>query len=621
MPKLDFGKLGRSMSVSSAGVGAIYDLRVSPKSLESVMIAGLEFWKEKGMPVITEPQLARNLGVTDFRGVPEIPDDQQDSYDLNTSTEAYVPAVRFPAWLECQECHRIGTEKNGDFQSKRGGQPKCTANYDKACKGRGLPVRLIVSCHDPEAEGGHPGHVGEFPWRAWAHSSPGQDRKACSGGDLFLESSGGKSITLAGLSVVCRGCNSKRSLKDVFRGSDVSRYECKGRRPWLGSSGSESCGRSVRPLMRGASNVYFPVVASAISIPPFSDRLVSLLSNYDEILRRNFIKSGGDVFITFARQMIPDLRRYSDSAINEAMRYITGAGHDNGGRTDSEQRAAEHTALVNGSGSPGDDFIAELVDFGNETRLGELVEKVVKVPVLREVRALRGFNRIKRVEVADPYKAPCAPISGRPLKWLPAIEIRGEGVYVELDSDRIAAWEHTDVVRERVGQMRNNVKRALEQDRRDFHEAQFPSAGEILVHTLSHLLINQLTLDCGYSTASLRERLYFGRNAEKDFFGFLIYTGTHGADGTLGGLVRQGDPERMEATLFAALDKARWCASDPICMESTGQGPNATNMAACHACCVVSETSCEKGNQFLDRGFLVGEAGKPGLGFFEGTGD
>jgi hypothetical protein len=607
------------MAVSSAGVGAIYDLRVNKESLESVMMAGLDFWKPESMPVIREPQLARNLHVRDFRGMPAIPKsrEKRELRELSLDRDSYLPAFRFPKILECQKCKRIGTEEDRQFLSKRGRQPDCTGTAGRECPGKGLPVRLVLSCDSSDEEGGHPGHVQEFPWHWWAHSNPNRNPKECRGGDLFLK--GGSSITLAGLSVFCSKCESKRSLKDVFRVGLPQAFECHGKRPWLGSREAEKCGKAVRPLMRGASNVYFPVVASAISIPPFSKRLVSMIRSDATIMMQIHSQNlEPDVLVRIVKNL-PAFGDYSDREILEAMASAAETGSNLTARTEPEQRAAEHRALVEGHGSQGDDFIAVPMSLDEVDRLDQLVDRVVKVPALREVRALRGFNRVHRSESSDPNTVSCAPLSKAPLGWLPAIEIRGEGVYVELDTNKVLTWQASEAVHERMRRVRTNVKRACEQDSRIFHEDRLPSAGEILAHTLAHLLINQLTLDCGYSTASLRERLYVGEGETDSSFGFLIYTGTHGADGTLGGLVSQGDPLRMEATLEAALDKARWCASDPICMESAGQGPNATNMAACHACCIVSETSCEKGNQFLDRGLVVGIMGEPGVGFFETT--
>jgi hypothetical protein len=84
----------------------------------------------------------------------------------------------------------------------------------------------------------------------------------------------------------------------------------------------------------------------------------------------------------------------------------------------------------------------------------------------------------------------------------------------------------------------------------------------------------------------------------------------------MGGLVRQGKPGRFEATLRRAIHRASWCSSDPVCIESKGQGSDNSNLAACHGCSLLPETSCEEGNRLLDRALLAGKPENRGIGFF-----
>jgi hypothetical protein len=221
---------------------------------------------------------------------------------------------------------------------------------------------------------------------------------------------------------------------------------------------------------------------------------------------------------------------------------------------------------------------------------------------LREIRALHGFRR---------YEPGAALVDvnlgsrGR-ARWLPAIESFGEGVFFTLREDRLVEWEQNEAVVERAG--------VIEQRRRDspigsrFQEA---SPRSILLHTVAHLLIRRLAFSCGYSSASLRERIYVGQ-APTARAGLLIYTAAGDAEGTLGGLVRQGEPPRLAFALLSALEESAWCSNDPVCMEARGQGLGSMNLAACHACSLVSETSCERSNVLLDRALVVGGADVPG---------
>jgi hypothetical protein len=100
-------------------------------------------------------------------------------------------------------------------------------------------------------------------------------------------------------------------------------------------------------------------------------------------------------------------------------------------------------------------------------------------------------------------------------------------------------------------------------------------------------------------------------------YGVLIYTAAGDSEGSLGGLVRQGESGRIEDTIVNAVKNALWCTSDPICIQSTGQGPESCNLAACHNCTLLPETCCENGNRLLDRGTVVGTLADNNIGFFK----
>lgn len=143
------------------------------------------------------------------------------------------------------------------------------------------------------------------------------------------------------------------------------------------------------------------------------------------------------------------------------------------------------------------------------------------------------------------------------------------------------------------------------------------SARYVLLHTLSHLLIRQLSLECGYSGASIKERIYSTYpGSDVKMAGILLYTSSSDSDGSLGGLVRKGRPESFEVIFRNMLQEASWCSSDPICIESHAQGYDSLNYAACHACSLLPETSCEMRNCLLDRAAVVGTIKDRERGFF-----
>jgi hypothetical protein len=225
---------------------------------------------------------------------------------------------------------------------------------------------------------------------------------------------------------------------------------------------------------------------------------------------------------------------------------------------------------------------------------------------LREVNALLGFTRVEAPEEsADPtQQAPRAPLCSGPPSWVPATEVHGEGVFLRLYENAILAWERYPSVQAREAKLRGG-HRGWRTSRRLDPAEDFPGARYAMLHTLSHLLIRELALECGYNAASIRERIYADVDGDNPQAGILIYTAAADSDGTLGGLVQLGQPDNLGRLLAQALNRAAICSSDPLCSEHDPGKDRSLHAAACHACSFVSETSCEKGNRYIDRALLV----------------
>lgn len=576
--------------------------------MNSVMICGIDNWRVEDTDKVVEPTLARSLRVNGFRAPPPA-DDETPGW---STPEAYISAVRFPAWLVCSRCDRLG--KVGSHFHDRGKQPRCAAS---SCDGRGVPVRLVSACFSRPGQGDHPGHIDDFPWIEWCHS---RMPEPCRNPQLKLVSTA-DSVGLAGLQVVCfsKECNGKarRSLQNVFGEEALSFLKCRGARPWL-EDDEPGCDRPVRALMRGASNAYFPVTASALSIPPNSSRLVGLVGKTNRTIIDMWQDGKREDAILYFKKGAPKARHYSNQQIGDAFRQVLGGSEDEAPLSEKEQRSKERKSIIEGrtdGEEEGSEFSADPV---NEAELDNVLygtlQSLVLVDRLREVRAIRGFQRVDRSHGGDSYTRECAPIFKKDPGWLPAVEVRGEGVFFELDQGRVSWWSNLQEVEDRLAVLHRNLVSTARLEGNELDPEDFPSARFVLIHTLSHLVINQLSLECGYSSASLRERIY--ADDDDDSCGVLVSTSAPGADGTLGGLVRQGRPQNFDKVLREALVTSMWCSSDPLCSENQGQGPGASNLAACHACCLVSETSCEHNNAFLDRGFLVGNPGNRRVGFF-----
>jgi hypothetical protein len=370
-------------------------------------------------------------------------------------------------------------------------------------------------------------------------------------------------------------------------------------------------------LQRGASNLYYPQLISALDIPPWSDGIQKALGQFwDPILqigggaeeRRNFLSTIWNL-LPFPERSVDEIAQIVENRIQ----VINQPERENL-RWD-EYRQLFEAAATNAYDEF--DIRAETVP----TTLSPYISRLIRVMRLREVRALTGFTRIdtpRAGQPANPNRPPAsiAFLSAGKKNWLPAIEVRGEGIFFELDPEATQRWEGLPQVTDRAAAIAPALVDSMsltDEDKQGPTEAL--AARFMLCHTLAHVLMRQLSLQSGYSSASLRERLFIGNNPET-MSGVMIYTASPDSDGTLGGLQRQGKAARFEETFIQALESVRWCSSDPLCVEGVTSETEPTNLAACHSCVLTSETSCEEFNRYLDRSVIVGLPGDADLGFF-----
>ncbi|KHT60905.1 hypothetical protein RJ45_22965 [Photobacterium gaetbulicola] len=595
--------VNQSQSVTTFGVGSLLEVR-SQKGKRtrtaSAIVNGLDMWPEAKLYDVAEPDLCQMLEIEALKAPPT--EDSKES----------LPAKRFPRWLECSNCHRLGYVGQ-QFDEQQDGIPTCASNN---CDGWGVPTRLLAVCYEEQPGQMHQSeyHIDDFPWSYWAHKD--SESGTCQAPRLKLLGSSEKT-GLDGLRVIC-DCGESKSLRGALGSDALNGIRCKGNQPWLNKS--SECSHSMRALLRGASNVYFPVTASTISIPPNSSHLLQMLKRTQFksflSLAENQDETPAKVADMLAK--LAEFAAYEKEQIEKAIDTL--CGQHTAARTEQERKREEREALIadypeNENAAGNDDYEVEVQqpDILDEsgTRLSEYFQGISLVHRLREVVAFRGFTRLESPMTANKYSMRCAPISTTKKNWLPAIENRGEGIYIELNQKQLQEWECRPEVMARVATLNDNYLDSA-QSNVESSEILAITPRFVLLHTLSHLLIRQLSLECGYSSASLKERLYFS----DDYCGVLISTASPASDGTLGGLVRQGLPSNFASTLTGALGDASWCSSDPLCIESEGQGNDALNLAACHACSLVSETSCEYRNLFLDRGLVIGTLDHPGIGFF-----
>ncbi len=364
-----------------------------------------------------------------------------------------------------------------------------------------------------------------------------------------------------------------------------------------------------------------PVLRSALSIPPWSDTRVHALEKHWDKLRSCSTLAEIEIHLKYIFEGSPcPVSPEQVMELLAAMEAEELTGED-GPVLDQEQRYRalrdlEYERLCAGnpedSGHHTEQFVCEPpTDDGKPlSGLGLVTPMLVKK--LREVRALKAFTRVIDPETSSEGHE--ADLSLVPTDWLPAMEVHGEGVFLRLDEDRVDAWAELPAVAARVERIRHRHQRVLAERAAD--PTRVPSSPATprmaLLHTFAHVMINEWSLDSGYPAASLRERIYSG----DEMAGVLIYTATSDSAGSLGGLVTQGESVRLAQAVRSAVHRAEWCSADPLCVETDSSGAGGTNLAACHACVMLPETSCEHNNGLLDRALLVGTPEDPSIGFF-----
>lgn len=596
------GEVRRSQAVRTYGAGSLMDLVD-----RAVLISGLDFWRfgDEGQTPVVEERLRETIA--------PILAKLDDPVELSPNKPFVLPPAgvdgeprknngvevfEFPQWFVCQACRTLSKAPQGLELKKERWHHYCDSGEHNPA----VPVRFVMACKN--------GHLDEVPWVYFIHEGNKRDR--CTSPRLRLEE--GKTGDFSQVLVKC-ACEAKRHLANLQ--AEGAAPKCRGYRPWLGTEGTETCEESPRLLMRGASNSYFAQVISALSIPESDDELVEVVRGMMSVL----VNATPEVLPTL-RASIPMLAELGEASDEDVLAAIEKVKNPEGGqrpplRTAEYLQFTSQKAYVPGMlPGPKDKFFAREYQ---DIELPDGVARVVLAPRLREVSVQLGFTRLE---------APTADLQGEydlgvttcrlglTSGWLPASEIWGEGVFVELDEEVVSAWEDRPAVRERAHELLAGYDKWAE-GRTTCPD--FPGVRFYLLHTLSHLLINAIAVECGYSAAALGERIYCApRNDEQPMAAILISTGTPGTEGTLGGLVEQG--KSLIEHLGRAYEMGRLCSNDPVC---AGHRPSLDPTrryregAACHGCLYVAEPSCERFNCYLDRALVVPTMGHPAeLAFF-----
>ena len=644
-----------SQLLSPFGVGQIVNF---PKEL-SLMVCGLNLWDEKikqgeinrGKDSIDKRELhfreSRLEKVLDVEYFVK-PFEYKTSGNKNNYLE--IPAVRFPGWHYCtnHKCGRMTLVPLSQADEKI----ECISCWDgkNRYKWKMNPVRFVAAC--PR------GHIQDVPFKEWVHNGvvPNDGRQ-----HEISYHTGGGSGDLGSINMKCT-CGERRSLaglmnirkdgQDVFdsalariglnkeddqkfdsqnsndKGKNPLGQFCNGHKPWLGIEGiknSKECNNHLQVLIRGASNVHFSEIQSAIYLPSSSEDSNEYVNKVIDELTKDKLRDYYEV--DNGAILLPTILEIHSVVVNGCISkedlltgVLTELDHKEASDEVSEMpaelklRLEEYKYILKGRDSENSDLkalVKTFEDYDDQAILEKYFDCVVLIEKLKETRVFKGFSRINPMN--ETVKR---DLSSKPVKWLPAVEVYGEGIFLKFNDKIVDSWlnkyglEHNDIIERYHTSMRK--RRPLDDDKNI-------NPFFVAMHTFAHLLIKKLCFDCGYGSSSLREKLYFSDVPESRMNGILIYTSSGDSEGSLGGLVRQGKAANLGPLIKSAIAEAEWCSSDPVCSDigkSSGQGPDNINGAACHNCCIVPETSCEEFNMLLDRTTVIGSIDNPEIGFF-----
>lgn len=571
----------------------------------------------------------------------------------------YIPAVNFPKWFISKnyelkslidwriEWHnRRCNDGNYDyFAPPRDPNNKTQREMkyenglaDKNKYGLLEPVTLVLICPN--------GHISDVDWYKYfcakldkikVDAEEGfelfnyQCQNHCKkGGDHKLQWIVNRNQSESWGILKCSKCGETVSLSGVM---NMKPY-CRGEKPWEPSIGNllvpnhEMCGtpqhRTIMQVAMVTSNaIYYAHNISSLYIPKqwtsvgnsqLSIAAQKALTQLDRKYTIQLKKNAQLIKEDFFNKIMPDA--------NTMVKYSEVEFEDDLAANDYEPlrkaflgisdeidilgtyRKEEFDVFMNNDTTPEVNPKLDFNDVAIPVSLSEYLLKIKQVPMLAVTSTQLGFGRVKmpsaklnpdtgKIEYPEDQIRPIYSGHKNDVRVLPANQVYGEGLFFAFDSEKIKKWAQDNKLEEYYSTNLevDSMGEFLNSEMGLYGRAKF-----YLLHTFSHLIMKELEFSCGYPTASLSERLYYS----DEMCGVLIYT-ADGAEGSMGGLVWQGQTDRIERIILSALERAQDCSSDPLCWENN----DGLNKAACFSCAMVSETSCERFNMGLDRRALV----------------
>jgi hypothetical protein len=603
------GDVRPSQLLWTYGPGALIDL---PNI--SVLTMGLDRWDEARCSPIDEDRLLqavrRVLGdqVQRLR-MPPLKVEEGFVDPFSPGVRIGVPVRPFPRWLRCVKCQILAEVDSGLFEIKENQfRPEDTRFVHKHCeKGKNsdaVPARFLLACRN--------GHLDDFPWRYFVHRGPSD----CKGSLVFIEE--GASLQTENLWVKCTGCPAARSMVEAFGREGAKKLPvCRGRHPHL-STFDECCAEQPRAVLLGSTNSWFSVSISVLAIPQTGNAVEQLVNDawtyFEDVESEAEVKA---VLKTLTKTgNVPGIEAHSAEAIWAQIQIRKGGIKVEAPKSADVKRPEWEVLTDDNAPNNWPNFMTSKAEV--PAAYSSKIDGVLLLERLKEVNALVGFTRVESPEESDDPddRPPMASLCRGKPSWVPAFEVHGEGIFIRFSESSITAWEKNASVADRDKMLLGGHIGWRHARQLDAAKG-YPGARYAMLHTFSHLLIRELALECGYNTASIRERIYSDSSSTSPMAGILIYTAAADSDGTLGGLVELGKPENLGRLISQALRRASICSSDPLCSEHDASADRSLHGASCHGCSFVAETSCEKGNRYLDRALVTGTFDATQAAFFD----
>ena len=594
------GNIRRSQLITTFGPGSMMDL---PD--HSVLIAGLDHWKGDKFEVIEDRLLDRLMSALDVHELKMFTPPAHD--DDPSKPLSHVVAWQFPEWFVTQKA-AVESDSNSRVRSRRlvhrSALTKSKFIDSDRKKQSVVPVRFVRACPL--------GHIGDIDWPVFCHENK---EKVCARPMLWwdeLDTSG----DMSSIQVRCQ-CGVRRRLKEAAGYVSEALGKCDGRKLWLGPRVWDQCNQKNRLLNRTASNAYFAQRLSAISLPKRNETISNAV---DQVWQ--FLEAADSVAeVKFCRKMAQVKAVIEDFSDDEIWAEIESRREGGEAENVSIRQPELETLIASkeeiGTDKPDGDFFARsLPDSVWSKPWMSGVEKVVLVHRLREVIAQIGFTRFEPpgsdLEEELDIGVVRATLA-RETTWVPAIENRGEGVFIQFNDEAIESWAKRKDVQQYGTKLLDGFE--LWKSEHKSSSDTFRHLPYYMLHSLAHLLITTISLECGYPASSIKERIYA---LDGVGYGVLLYTGSPDAEGTLGGLVQTG--RRIHHYIRKAIEFGQLCSNDPICACHNPKDPHERRFlhgAACHGCLLISETSCERFNSCLDRNLVVPTLENAGVEFFK----